>query len=162
MYYSLFKKHHLHKDTSEWLVFNSYCKGLTLSVHLYTRGYSSPILMFFKFISLMWGLKNVLLVCQCIVVSNCLDINWVILRTTSNLNFKRNLHLQGGRTSPTTWQCFKLQPFNGPHVKWKIYLATKIFSTKVANWQPTDKKKEGKNVKNLSILGQIINELTVS
>lgn len=49
----------------------------------------------------------------------------------------------------------------GPHGEWKIYLATKI-STKVASWQPTDKKKEGKNVKNLSILGQIINELTVS
>ena len=53
----------------------------------------------------MWGSKNVLLLCQCIVVLSCLDITWVILKTTSNLNFKRSLHLQGGRTSPMTWQC---------------------------------------------------------
>ena len=33
------KKQHLHKDASKWLVFNSYCKGPTLPVNLYTKGY---------------------------------------------------------------------------------------------------------------------------
>ena len=33
------KKQHQHKYTSEWLAFNSYCKGPTLPVHLYTRGW---------------------------------------------------------------------------------------------------------------------------
>ena len=48
-----------------------------------------------------------------------------------------------------------------PMVSEKYIWQLKI-STKVASWQPTDKKKEGKNVKNLLILGKIINELTVS
>ena len=48
------KKQHLHKDTSEWLVFNSTARGPTLPAHLYTRGYSLFSLMFFRYIHSHW------------------------------------------------------------------------------------------------------------
>ena len=42
-----------------------------------------------------------------------------------------------------------------------VPMVTKI-STKIANWQPTYENIKGKNVKNLLILGRIINELSFS
>lgn len=76
--------------------------------------------------------------------------------TASNLNFNWSLHLQGWETTSQNIAVFQATTILVPATSDKIYFATKI-STKVAMETNRLKKTEGKNVKNVLILGQTIN-----
>ena len=64
--------------------------------------------------------------------------------TASNLNLNWSLHLQGWENTSQNIAVFQAVTILVPATSDKIYFATKI-PTKVANWKPTDwKKQKGK------------------